>query len=613
MIRLKNLSLRRSTQLLLKDVSLDIHDRHKIGIIGPNGCGKTSFFRLLCDRGPVDAGELEIPNHWTIAHVEQETPRVSTSAVDYVIQGDRELAELEKALEQALEDNDGMKIANIHEKIATIDGYTAHSRAAGMLHGLGFHVVDMNKPVSAFSGGWCVRLNIARALMCRSQLLLLDEPTNHLDLDAVIWLEKWLNAYTGTLLLISHDRDFLNQTIDHIIHVENQQLNFYKGNYDRFEEQRDSKLALQQSAYEKQERARAHMQSFIDRFKAKASKAKQAQSRMKALEKLPQLSAIQSRSEFHIEFYPPKASGNPLLALDRIDLGYDGNIILNKVSFSLNPGTRLGLLGVNGAGKSTLMTFLAGQLPALGGSSVAHPKLEIGYFAQHQLEYLDLAATPFLHLHRLDPKLSEQQIRTYLGRFAFDHNKAFQLVGSLSGGEKARLALSMIIYQRPNLLLLDEPTNHLDIDIRAALSLALQEYEGAVVLVSHDRHLLRTTADEFLLVAHGKVTPFDGDLADYERWVQEFRRDLPKELTKSSDTPASIKKSSLDQLKKLEIQLAQINEHLKQLEHQLADPLLYQNGADPKQVEMILADQKESRIKQETIEAQWLRLCEELG
>jgi len=612
MIKLQNFGLRHGTQLLLQDTNLEIYPGQKIGITGPNGSGKTSFFGLLLGHHQVDAGNFSMPSQWVIAHVAQETPGLSTSAIDYVIQGDAELQKVEQELEKAIESDDGHRIAALHEKIANMDGYTAYARAAQLLHGLSFHASEINNSVASFSGGWRVRLNLARALMCRSDLLLLDEPTNHLDLDAVIWLEQWLQRYQGTLLMISHDRDFLNATIGHIIHFENKKMNLYKGNYDEFEDMRAMKLAQQQSAYEKQALAKAHMQAFVDRFKAKASKAKQAQSRMKALARMPQLSAAQTDSSFKFKFEEPKVNPTPLLALYEASVGYETKTVLSGANLTINPGMRLGLLAPNGAGKSTFIKFLAGELQAMKGECTPHPKIKIGYFAQHQVDHLDLAATPLLHFQRMDARASEQTIRVYLGGFAFSGEKALQTVEHFSGGEKARLALAMIVWQQPNLLLLDEPTNHLDIDMRAALSLALQEYSGALVLVSHDRHLLRTTTDELLLVAHGKITPFDGDLRDYEKWLQEFRRDMAKNPKPQTAVKATAdQKVVLKEVKQLEAQIEKINLQLEKLEITLADPALYE---EPKKAELksVLAEQATLKQQQTTVETKWLLLCEEL-
>lgn len=617
MIRLKDLSLRHGTQLLLQDATVDIYPQQKVGIIGANGSGKTSFFGLLRGLHQADMGELYMPAQWTIAHVQQETPGLSIAAIDYVIEGDAELKKIEQELEVANENNDGMEIAKLHERIAAIDGYTAHARAAQLLHGLSFQAHEINHSVASFSGGWRVRLNLARALMCRSDLLLLDEPTNHLDLDAVIWLEQWLQQYPGTLLLISHDRDFLNSTVQHIVHFENQRLHLYKGNYDDFEELRATKLALQQAAYIKQQIAKDHMQAFVDRFKAKASKAKQAQSRLKAIARLPQISAVQSSTAFNFQFQEPKANPNPLLAISHANVGYGERVVLSKIDLTINPGVRLALLGPNGAGKSTFIKFLAGELQAMYGECTPHPKIKIGYFAQHQVDHLDLAATPILHMQRMEPRLSEQQIRTFLGGFAFSGDKALSIVGQLSGGEKARLALALIVWQRPNLLLLDEPTNHLDMEMRAALSLALQEYTGALVIVSHDRHLLRTTADELWLVAHGKIEAFDGDLNDYEKWLQQYRRKLlaePAPVQASTATPSKNKGPSAATVKKLtqlETQLQKLNHQLQQIENTLADPDLYAD-TQKERLKAVLQEQTQLKQQQQTVETDWLSLSEEL-
>jgi ATP-binding cassette subfamily F protein 3 len=519
LIQFRNLTLTRGVKVLLEAASFQLHPGHKVGLIGANGAGKTSLFALLRGELQPEVGDLEMPLNWVIAHVAQETPALNQPALEFVLDGDVELREIENALIFAETNHQGEKIAELHHRLADIEGYSAKARASALLDGLGFSQTDLEKPVSEFSGGWRVRLNLARALMCRSDLLLLDEPTNHLDLDAVIWLEGWLRDYRGTLLLISHDRDFLDAVIDNVLHIEQQRITLYRGGYSDFERQRAEKLALQQAMYEKQQRKVAHLHSYIDRFRVQATKARQAQSRIKALERMEMISAAHVDSQFSFEFRAPVSAPDPLLVLDDVDAGYADKKILNQVKLTIRPGERIGLLGKNGAGKSTLIKLLAAELKPLAGKRVEGKDLRIGYFAQHQLEQLRPSESPLQHMLRLDPTTREQEHLNYLGGFDFKGDMARSNIENFSGGEKSRLALALLIWTRPNLLLLDEPTNHLDLEMRHALTLALQDYEGGVILVSHDRALLRASCDKFVLVAHGKAEEFDGDLEDYKAWL----------------------------------------------------------------------------------------------
>ncbi len=519
MIQFRNLTLTRGVKVLLEAASFQLHPGHKVGLIGANGAGKSSLFALLRGELQPEVGDLEIPPNWVIAHVAQETPALNYPALEFVLDGDEELREVETALIAAEANHQGEKIAELHHRLGDIDGYSAKARASTLLDGLGFTQADLARPVSDFSGGWRVRLNLARALMCRSDLLLLDEPTNHLDLDAVIWLEGWLRDYRGTLLLISHDRDFLDNVIDNVLHIEQQRITLYRGGYSDFERQRAEKLALQQAMYEKQQRKVAHLHSYIDRFRVQATKARQAQSRIKALERMEMISAAHVDSQFNFEFRAPLSAPDPLLVLDDMNAGYADKAILNKVALTIRPGERIGLLGKNGAGKSTLIKLLAGELKPLSGKRVEGKNLQIGYFAQHQLEQLRPHESPLQHMLRLDPSTREQEHLNYLGGFDFKGDMARSSCENFSGGEKSRLALALLIWTRPNLLLLDEPTNHLDLEMRHALTLALQDYEGGVILVSHDRALLRATCDKFVLVANSKAETFDGDLEDYKLWL----------------------------------------------------------------------------------------------
>jgi ATP-binding cassette subfamily F protein 3 len=519
MIKLQNLSIRRGSRLLFEDANLLIHPGQNVGLTGANGVGKSSLFAVFQQQLHADHGEVSIPEAWTIAHVAQETPAVDVSAIDYVLQGDVELTRLQSALAKAELEHDGHAQSELHDKLAAIDGYTAHSRAGRLLHGLGFKPGQEAHPVNAFSGGWRMRLNLAQALMCRSDLLLLDEPTNHLDLEAVYWLEEWLRNYPGTLVLISHDRDFLDRVVTHIVHIEQQRMKAYTGNYSSFEIARAEHLANQQAAHQKQQREIAHIRQFVTRFKAKATKAKQAQSRVKALERMELIAPAHVDSPFHFSFKEPTRLASPLLVLDKAAVGYGEEALIEGVKLSLAPGDRVGLLGPNGAGKSTLIKLIAGVLPIMKGKRKEAKDIRIGYFAQHQLEQLDDEATPLQHLQRLDRVATETELRNFLGGFGFHGDSALMKVAPFSGGEKARLVLALLVYQRPALLLLDEPTNHLDLEMRLALTLALQDFDGALVIVSHDRHLLRTVADDLWLIADGKALPFDDDLEGYRQWV----------------------------------------------------------------------------------------------
>jgi ATP-binding cassette, subfamily F, member 3 len=626
MLRLTSLSLRRGPRVLFADATLTIHRGEKVGVTGANGCGKSSLFALIRNELHADAGDLRLPPNLVIAHVAQETPGTAQSALDYALDGDEELRDIEQQLAEAEQHNDGSRLGELHGHMEHIEGYAAPARAARLLHGLGFADDKIHLPVNEFSGGWRMRLNLARALMCRSDLLLLDEPTNHLDLDAVIWLQQWLQRYPGTLLLISHDRDFLDEVADHILHVEQQQLTLYTGNYTAFERMRAEKLALQQSAFESQQREIKHMEDFVRRFRAKASKARQAQSRVKALERMEQIAPAHVDSPFHFSFLPPKKLPSPLLTIDHAAAGYAGTPILSDLSFSLQAGARIGLLGHNGAGKSTLIKLIAGELEPLAGEVIRARELQLGYFAQHQLEQLSPEASPLLHLQRLDPKASEQSLRNYIGGFGFSSEMALSPVAPFSGGEKARLVLALLIYQRPNLLLLDEPTNHLDLEMRHAMTMALQEYEGALLVVSHDRHLLRSVCDEMLLVDAGKVTEFDGDLDDYRQWLNRADEgDSAKPAQEKSDNSASARKERKrreaearqrltplrKELTKMEKELATLTQQSEVLEQRLAEPDLYEVENSE-----ILKDllQEKAKLAQKTAagEERWLSLTEEL-
>jgi ATP-binding cassette, subfamily F, member 3 len=524
MLNFSDLSLRRGKRLLFSGATFNLFRGEKVGITGENGSGKSSLLALVRGDLTPDAGNFEMPRNLALAHVSQELSATQRAAIDFVLDGDPELRELERALNEAQgNENDGLKLAELHARYGAVGGYDATSRAGRLMHGLGFQAGDEQRPVSAFSGGWRVRLNVAQALMCRSDLLLLDEPTNHLDLDAIVWLEGWLLEYPGTLLLISHDREFLDRVTNRIVNIEHGHARAYRGNYSSFEEQRTSELAEQAALYTRQQREIRHMESFVERFRAQATKARQAQSRLKALERMQRIAPAHVDSMFEFSFAQPDKLPRPLLALEKQSVGYQDRVVIESLSLTIAPGDRLALLGRNGAGKSTVMRLLAGELTALKGTRTEARDLHIGYFAQHQLEQLNPADSACAHLRQISEALAdgatEQQLRDFLGGFGFQGDRVFEPMAPFSGGEKARLVLALLAYRRPNLMLLDEPTNHLDLEMRQALAVALQDYPGAVIVVSHDRHLLRVVADQLLLVDSGRVAEFDGDLEDYARWL----------------------------------------------------------------------------------------------
>ena len=518
MIEIKNLSLQRGNKQLLNNASLTIYPGQRIGLIGKNGTGKSSLFALIEGKISHDSGDIRLPKHWQLATVKQETPALDIPALDYVLQGDSELQQLQQLLQQAEDDDDGFKQAEYHARLDEIGAYSAPARAAKLLNGLGFSQQEQQQPVKSFSGGWRMRLNLAQALMCRTDLLLLDEPTNHLDLETVLWLEQHLAGLDTTQIIISHDRDFLNATTTQTVELTQQQLILYGGNYDFYQQERAQRLTQQQAAYLKQQAHIQHLQSFIDRFKAKATKAVQAQSRIKALARLERIAPAHLDSEFSFQFAQPDHLPNPLLKLEHISLGYGDKTVLHDIDLSVESGARYGLLGVNGSGKSTLIKAISGSLKSLSGQIIRAEKLKIGYFAQHQLETLRADQSPVWHIQQLSPAVREQEIRNFLGSFAFIGDMALQPIAPFSGGEKARLALAMIVWQKPNLLLLDEPTNHLDLDMRHALTVALQTFKGALIVVSHDRSLLESTTDALIYLSDGELKHFDGDLSNYRQW-----------------------------------------------------------------------------------------------
>ena len=636
MIRISNLTLARGAKRLLDDASLTVHSGHKVGLIGPNGCGKSSLFALLLGELHADAGDVELPPSWTIAHVAQDTPNVGVPALEFVLDGDRELRAIESALQMAEAaaavdpELAGETLADLHHRFDDIGGYAARARAATLLAGLGFPVARHGEAVTSFSGGWRMRLNLARALMCRSDLLLLDEPTNHLDLDAVLWLEDWLVRYPGTLLLITHDRDFLDGVATSIIHIDAQRLKTYTGNYSQFERERALQLAMQQATYAKQQRQIAHLQSFVDRFRAKATKAKQAQSRIKALERMERIAAAHVDSPFEFSFPTVDVAAKQLVRLEHVALGYGTSPpILKDLDWAILAGDRIGLLGPNGAGKSTLLKAIAGALAPLSGQRLTTQGLRIGYFAQHEVDQLVAGESPLWHLARIDPSQREQEMRNFLGGFDFRGDMVLADVGRFSGGEKARLTLALLVRARPNLLLLDEPTNHLDIEMREALAEALQDYGGALVVVAHDRHLLRATTDTLWLVAEGRVVPFDGDLDDYRDWVLARGRPATTsmETARTPTTPdrkaqkraeAATRQESYARRKPLENRRLLLEREMetfvserKLLEAWLAEPSAYtEENRDTLRVK--LARQQELTWQLARLETEWLDVSEAL-
>ena len=628
MIVFSALQIRRGIRVLLDNATATINPGQKVGLVGKNGCGKSTLLSLLKGEITSDAGSVTFPSNWALAWVNQETPALGKPALEYVIDGDREYRQLEAELADANQRDDGNAIALLHGKLDAVQAWSIHARAASLLHGLGFSQEQLQRPVSDFSGGWRMRLNLAQALICRSDLLLLDEPTNHLDLDAVIWLERWLKSYEGTLILISHDRDFLDPVIDKIIHIEQESMFEYTGNYSSFERQRVAKLAQQQSLYESQQEKVAHLHSYIDRFRAQATKAKQAQSRIKMLERMELIAPAHVDNPFKFTFRKPENLPNPLIKMERVTAGYGERIILDAIKLNLVPGSRIGLLGRNGAGKSTLIKLLAGELEAMEGKMGLAKGIKLGYFAQHQLEYLRADESPLQHLSRIAPNVLEQQLRDYLGGFDFRGDKVTEITERFFGGDKARLVLALIVWQRPNLLLLDEPTNHLDLDMRQALTEALIDFEGALVVVSHDRHLLRATTDDLYLVHDGKVDVFEGDLEDYQQWLsdlqkQQAQQDAPPKLDNGNSAQARKDQKRRDaelrtqtqplrkEIEKLEKQMTQWQKQLAEAENQLADSAIYEQSRKT-DLTAALQRQAESKSALEEVEMAWLEAQEKL-
>ena len=632
MIQFDQVSLRRGGRVLFQKASMQLHPGWKIGLTGVNGAGKSTLFSAFLGGIESDSGSLTRPAVWTVAHMAQEIKALHMKAIDFVLSGDEEYWEIQNKLDHPDQLNDE-ELAHLYGRFDEINGYTAPSKASQLMAGLGFFEHQSQLDVSSFSGGWRMRLNLARTLMSRSDLLLLDEPTNHLDLDAILWLEDWLKAYEGTLVLISHDRDFLDAITDHILHIENQELTLYTGNYSTFERTRSERLAQQQQAYEKQLETRAHLQKYIDRFKAQATKAKQAQSRIKQLERMQELSAAHVDTPFTFSFREPSKMSSPLLELEQADIGYGDTLIVTNVNLQITPTSRIGLLGMNGAGKSTLIKSLVGDLKLMQGHRKDSELLNIGYFAQHQMDALDGNASPMLQLARIaDKKISEASLRSFLGSFGFSGERMDTPSESFSGGERARLALALIVWQRPNVLILDEPTNHLDLDMRHALTMALTDFEGAVVLVSHERQLVASVCDELILVHGGQSREFDGDLTAYADWLRQARIEMIKTGQKPSaplqsqvevkptiskfDKEAQRKEAARRRelgrpirkdIEKVEAQIGKVQPRLAEIEHALADSALYDSNRKDDLIKL-MNEQNELKAKLEQYEEQLLTL-----
>ena len=626
MLQFQDLALRRGTKLLFEQASFQIHPGQKVGLTGANGCGKTSLLSLVLGELQADQGDFRLPKDWLIAHVAQEMPAGREAALEYVLDGDRELREIERSMAEAEQHDQGERLATLHAQFETVGGYSARSRAGQLLSGLGFKPDDEDRAVAEFSGGWRMRLNLAQALMCRSDLLLLDEPTNHLDLDAVIWLENWLCNYPGSLILISHDRDFLDRVTTHIAHMEQQRITLYTGNYTAFERVRAERLASQQAACTKQQREIAHIRAYVDRFRAKATKARQAQSRLKALQRMEQIVPAHVDSPFHFSFRSPEKVPTPLLQLKDVAAGYAQKTILSSLNLTLTPGDRIGLLGRNGAGKSTLIKVLSGDLGVQQGDWMAAKDLAIGYFAQHQIEQLQLSHSPLEHLKQLDPAAREQPLRDYLGGFGFSKDQALAPVEPFSGGEKSRLVLALLVYQKPNLLLLDEPTNHLDLEMRQALALALQAFPGAIVLVSHDRHLLRITCDRLLLVHDGSADEFPLSLDEYPQWLtaQAGQEEGGAVVTDNENSAAAKKQKKRQQaelrkqqqplrkkITETEMAMEKLQARLKELEKQLTDSDLYKEE-NRQQLKLLLIEKSRLDKQHSVLETDWVEVNERL-
>lgn len=626
MIEFQGLTVRMNANVLIDGFSFSVAPKMRIGLVGKNGTGKTTLFNTILGRLEPDKGDIQIPKSAVMAEVAQEITNTELTAFEYILSGDEELVKLREDELIALEAGDGMKISDIHTRLEQIDGYRADSRAYQLLDGLGFKAEDYHKKVKEFSGGWRMRLNIGKALMCRSDILLLDEPTNHLDFETVVWVEDWLKQYAGILIVISHDRDFLDNICTHIIHLYQQKATAYTGNYTAFLRLKAEKLAHQQAQFEKNEKVRAHLQKFVDRFSAKATKAKQAQSRVKALQKLEDIAPVVAENEFAFSFQTPDRLPDPLIRLDEVSFSYDGSHnILEKIDMTITPETRMGILGRNGEGKSTLIKMIAGENAPTEGSIIASEHLRVGYFSQHQVEYLNLDADPVWHILQLDKETSIQEARNFLGSFGFHGDKVLEKIAPFSGGEKARLALAMIVFQKPNLLLLDEPTNHLDIEMREAIALALQEFDGGVLMVSHDASLLELCCDQFVLVANKGLTEFKGDLNDYRQYLIEQNREAnraeKKSPTKNEEKETIKPKRHIEreERKELQAELRRLTRETEQAEKKLpkleakieaidavlGDPATYDTKS-PEAIQKLNDEKLQLETEQASLEEAWL-------
>lgn len=609
MITLRQVTLSRGTKILLNNASVNLHLKQKIGLVGRNGCGKTTLFGLITGKLSTDLGDFQMTEHLRISHLSQQLPDSHEPAINFVLAGDENYTDLLKALSKAEQEGDDETVLACHEELAHSQGYSKPAQAASIMAGLGFSREEQELPVNHFSGGWRMRLSLARCLMKPADLLLLDEPTNHLDMEAIFWLERWLKQSPCSILLISHDRDFLDAICSHILHIEHQNLTLYPGHYSQFEKTRAERMALQQTVYQKQQEKIAHLMSFVNRFKAKASKARQAQSRMKAIEKMELVAQAQSDSPFSFEFYPCPKAGRPLLRCEKVNAGYEGaHPIIKNINLTINPGDRLALLGPNGEGKSTLIKTLTGSIQALEGEIYRSNNLAVGYYAQHQLEELDNQLSPVETIQALSPEAKEQSIRDYLGGFDFTGDMAKGSIQHFSGGEKARLALAKLVWQKPNILLLDEPTNHLDLAMRAAIEIALQSYEGALILISHDRHMLKSTVDNFFLVYNKTIDVFDGDLDDYYQWLQN-KETLKKEshAAPASNNSYKEKKALQNRLKKIEQGLEKTQEDNNRLEAALADTRLYE-ASGQNQLDRLIKEREHLQKQLAEAESEWLEV-----
>ena len=628
MLALTNIALRRGRKVLFESASFQIHAGQRMGVIGANGSGKSSLFAMLLRELEPDDGELTLDPKDVIAYVAQESPHGSGASVDYVMDGDHELQTVQAAIAEGEADADKPDLHLLYERMEAIDGFTAESRASRLLHGLGFAADEYTKPVKEFSGGWRMRLNLARALMCRSDILLLDEPTNHLDLPAILWLERWLKRYEGILLVVSHDRDFLDQVCTRVAHIEHEKVNLFTGNYSQFEALRAEQLAQQQSMYALQQKQIKHIQNYVDRFRYKASKARQAQSRIKMLERMEKIAPAHVDSPFRFHFIEPQRQPQHLLGLSDATVGYGDDVILDNIELNLLAGDRIGLLGVNGAGKSTLVKALSTGSTLLKGERVLSKDTKIGYFAQYQLELLCPDRSPIDHLRDYAPDDREQDHRNYLGSFGFGGERIFEPVAPFSGGERARLVLALMIRQAPNLLLLDEPTNHLDLEMRQALSVALIEYTGALVVISHDRHLLRSVCDELLIIHDGIVDRFNRSLDDYPTWLREQEEKSEQSLAKSQDAPAKSAnkkqqrqeqarrrrrlKPLYDKVRDVEKDLVALGIKLTELDARLADESIYVDASRKDELSQLVQDQAEAKLAIQSLEWNWLEASEKL-